>query len=105
MKSLIGDIGNTETKICVLDQKFKILKKIKLETFKLNKKKYLKNKFSFMKNKKHFNEKALFANVVPKITAVVFLLTILSESTSLILFIINNDVFKNPKIQPISNAS
>ncbi len=66
MKSLIGDIGNTETKICVLDQKFKILKKIKLETFKLNKKKYLKNKFSFMKNKKHFNEKALFANVVPK---------------------------------------
>ena len=46
MKSLIGDIGNTETKICVLNQKFKILKKIRLETFKLNKKKYLKNKFS-----------------------------------------------------------
>jgi len=66
MKSLIGDIGNTETKICVLDQKFKILKKIRLETLKLNKKKYLKNKFSFMKNKKRFSENALFANVVPE---------------------------------------
>ena len=66
MKNLIGDIGNTETKICVLDQKFKILKKIRLETLKLNKKKYLKNKFSFMKNKKRFSENALFANVVPE---------------------------------------
>jgi len=66
MQSLIGDIGNTETKICILNKKFKIIKKIRLETSDLNKITYLRKKFSFIKNKKEFNKKALFANVVTK---------------------------------------
>ena len=66
MQSLIGDIGNTETKICILNKKFKIIKKIRLETSDLNKISYLRKKFSFIKNKKKFNKKALFANVVTK---------------------------------------
>ena len=31
---LIGDIGNTETKLCVLDRKFKIIKRLNVDTLK-----------------------------------------------------------------------
>lgn len=37
---LIGDIGNTETKICLFNKKKKLLKKKILNTGKLRKKKY-----------------------------------------------------------------
>ena len=35
MKYLVGDIGNTVTKITILDNKFKILKSYNSETIKL----------------------------------------------------------------------
>ena len=38
---LIGDIGNTETKICLFNDKKKLLKKKILNTSILQKKKYL----------------------------------------------------------------
>ena len=37
MKYLIGDIGNTFTKICILNNKFKILRTYELETDKISK--------------------------------------------------------------------
>ena len=36
MKFLIGDIGNTSTKICVLNKNFKILKSYNFETNNLS---------------------------------------------------------------------
>ena len=33
---IIGDIGNTETKICLVNSKKKIIKKINLDTKKIN---------------------------------------------------------------------
>ena len=35
MTHLIGDIGNTDTKLCVLDKKFKIIKRLNVATLKL----------------------------------------------------------------------
>ena len=32
--NIIGDIGNTEVKICLIDKKFKIKKKINIKTMK-----------------------------------------------------------------------
>ena len=42
MKFLIGDIGNTSTKICVLNKNFKILKSYNFETNKMYKGNFLK---------------------------------------------------------------
>ena len=42
MKYLIGDIGNTATKICVLNNDFKILRSYNFETIKLLKGNLLK---------------------------------------------------------------
>ena len=44
MTYLIGDIGNTETKFCLLDKKFKIIKRINVNTLKIKKKYYFKKK-------------------------------------------------------------
>ncbi len=61
---ILGDIGNTETKMCIVSKKNKILKKITFLSKSLN-----HNKLSilFKKNKIKFNkiEKVLFCSVVP----------------------------------------
>ena len=62
---IVGDIGNTETKICWVNSKKKIIKRITLNTKKINSfvlKKYLSN-LNLMK--KSIN-KCLFCSVVPK---------------------------------------
>ena len=61
---LIGDIGNTETKICVLNKNYKILKRIVIPTNKINKP-LLKKKFIYLFKKKFLITKSLFCSVVP----------------------------------------
>ena len=59
---LLGDIGNTETKLCLVSKQNKILKKIIFSTKEINQKKLKKNfKIDFKKI-----EKILFCSVVPK---------------------------------------
>ena len=64
MKFLIGDIGNTSTKICVLNKNFKILKSYNFETNKMYKGNFLK---MIVKKKinKDLNPVFLFSSVVP----------------------------------------
>ena len=38
MKYIIGDIGNTSTKVCILNEKFKIVRSYSFETIKIFKK-------------------------------------------------------------------
>jgi len=64
MKYIIGDIGNTTTKICVLDRKFVALRSFIFETKKIYDKKYSKNFFKKILNK-NINLKILFSSVVP----------------------------------------
>ena len=67
MTHLIGDIGNTDTKLCVLDKKFKIIKRLNVDTLKIKNHYYFKKIiFSFIQ-KKIINKKALFASVVPSV--------------------------------------
>ena len=62
---LIGDIGNTETKICLIDNNQNINKKIILRT-KLISNRYLKNKLNTLKIKKNIIKNNIFSSVVPK---------------------------------------
>jgi len=61
---LIGDIGNSETKICLLNSNYKIIKRLVLPTKKINQI-LLKKKLNFIINKKIFIRKSLFCSVVP----------------------------------------
>ena len=65
MKILIGDIGNTLTKICLCSEKLIIMKEYNIETSKLIKE---KNLIQFLKPiiKKNIKKKILFSNVVTK---------------------------------------
>jgi type III pantothenate kinase len=62
---LLGDIGNTETKICVANFSGKILKRFNLTTKEINQKNIVK---SFNKNQIKFDKitKILFCSVVPR---------------------------------------
>ena len=62
---LIGDIGNTETKIFLFDQNFKIKKKWNLPSIKISKK-YLYSNMRFLINKRLKVKKIIFSSVVPK---------------------------------------
>ena len=62
---LLGDIGNSETKLCLVSQNNKILKKIIFSTKDLNPKKLEKN-FKNLKIDYKNIEKILFCSVVPK---------------------------------------
>ena len=66
MKYLIGDIGNTSTKICILNRKFQILRSYNFDTNKIYKKNLLK-KIIRKKTFKNINPVFLFSSVVPKI--------------------------------------
>ncbi len=64
MKYIVGDIGNTSTRICLLNNKFLIDKSIIFDTKKIFKKRYFKNILKkFLK--KDLNKKFLFSSVVP----------------------------------------
>ncbi len=63
---VIGDIGNTETKICVYSTQKKIVKKIILKSYLINNK-YLKKNLSSIFKKKKVIKKIIFSSVVPKI--------------------------------------
>ena len=62
---IIGDIGNTETKICVFSSQKKSIKKIILRTNLLSNS-YLKKKLFFIFKKKNGIKKIVFSSVVPK---------------------------------------
>ena len=66
MKYLIGDIGNTSTKICILSRKFKILRSYNFDTSKMYKNNLLK-KIIGKKTNKNINPVFLFSSVVPKV--------------------------------------
>ena len=62
---IVGDIGNTETKICLIDKSNKIIKKINLNTKSMNQSLLLKS-FSKLRLNKPYIKKVLFCSVVPK---------------------------------------
>ena len=66
MKFLIGDIGNTSTKICVLNNDLKILRSYNFETIKMLKGNLLKTVIRKRINK-GLNPIFLFSSVVPKV--------------------------------------
>ena len=61
---LIGDIGNTDIKICLFNNNLKLVKKIRLKTILLNNI-YLANNLKFIKNYKSKIIKVLISSVVP----------------------------------------
>ena len=65
MNYIIGDIGNTLVKICVLNNKFKTTKSFFLDTKKIYHKKYFIDKVKNSLNKQ-ISPKLLFSSVVPQ---------------------------------------
>ena len=61
---LIGDIGNTDTKFCLVNNRHKIVKRIVLPTNEINKAKLSKN-LNFIKKNNIDIKKSLFSSVVP----------------------------------------
>ena len=61
---LLGDIGNTEIKICLVNSNYKILKRIVFKTNLINHKYLNDNLSSFLKYSKNI-QKILFSSVVP----------------------------------------
>ena len=61
---LIGDIGNTDIKICLFSSNLKLLKKIKLPSKNINKK-IVYNNLSFIKKFDNKIKKIVFSSVVP----------------------------------------
>ena len=67
MNTLIGDIGNSLTKICLIDTKnFKIKKIIYIDSEKVNSYYYLKKNLKKIIKNNIINKTALFSSVVPK---------------------------------------
>jgi type III pantothenate kinase len=65
MDLLIGDIGNTVTKVCLIDIKTSKLKKIVyFSSVKINSENYLRINFKKIINRKNINKIALFSSVV-----------------------------------------
>ena len=66
MKYLVGDIGNTLTKVSLLNNNFKIIKSFNIETYKLKK---FNLRYKFFKKFMYFkvNNNLLFSSVVPSI--------------------------------------
>ena len=62
----IGDIGNTDVKVCVYSKQKKLIKKIILKSNLINDK-YLKKNLSFLLKKRIIIKKAIFSSVVPSI--------------------------------------
>ena len=67
---LIGDIGNTEIKICLFDKSYKVVKKLILKT-NLISNKYLASNLNFLKKYSTKINIILFSSVVPPIYSVI----------------------------------
>ena len=64
MNYIIGDIGNTSTRICLLNKKFRIIKSVNFDTKKIFTKGYSRKVFTkFLKVK--IKKEILFSSVVP----------------------------------------
>ena len=63
---IIGDIGNTETKICIFDNKKKLVKKKIFITSNLKNLSSIHN-FKFMNINRKKIEKVIFSSVVPEV--------------------------------------
>ena len=61
---IIGDIGNTVTKICIINSNYKIIKRLLLPTKKINNY-LLDKKLNFISKRNISIEKSLFCSVVP----------------------------------------
>ena len=67
MDTLIGDIGNTVTKVCLVKiNSYKVRKIIYLKSKNILTKKYLSKKLNKILKNKKINKVALFSSVVPK---------------------------------------
>ena len=67
MNALIGDIGNTTTKICLIEIKtFKVKKIIYFNSNNISSKNFLKKNLKKIIKSKFINKVALFSSVVPK---------------------------------------
>jgi len=67
MNALIGDIGNTITKICLIEIKtFKVKKIIYFNSCNISSKNFLRKKLRKIVKDNHINKVALFSSVVPK---------------------------------------
>ena len=67
MNILIGDIGNTITKVCLVkNSNSKVKKIVYLNTKNISSKNYLKKKLNGIIGKQSVNKIALFSSVVPK---------------------------------------
>mgnify|MGYP001424926847 CR=1 FL=1 len=64
MRYIVGDIGNTSTRICLLNSAFKVEKSVIFDTKKTLNKNYLKNIFKKI-FKTNISKKILFSSVVP----------------------------------------
>ena len=62
---LIGDIGNTDIKICLYSKDLKLIKQKRIKTSLFNTN-YLEKKLKFTKKYKSKLDKVLFCSVVPK---------------------------------------
>ena len=62
---IVGDIGNTDTKIFLINNQNKIIKRVKLNTKKINSI-VLKKSMSNLNLKNYFINKCLFCSVVPQ---------------------------------------
>jgi len=67
---LIGDIGNTDIKICLFDKNYKVVKKLILKT-NLISNKYLASNLNFLKKYSDKINIILFSSVVPPIYSVI----------------------------------
>ena len=63
---LIGDIGNTEIKICLFNSKLNLLKKIRISSISLNEKTLVK-KLKFLNKHKLDIKRTVFSSVVPEL--------------------------------------
>ena len=65
MNTLVGDIGNTDIKLCLVNKNLKIVKKINFYKDHIESKNYLKKKINLLIKKKNINKLSLFSSVVP----------------------------------------
>ena len=66
MNYLIGDIGNTNIKICKIDKRFRIINTYLFDSKSSNLHRELTSKIKII-NKNNFNKKVLFSSVVPRV--------------------------------------
>ena len=62
---ILGDIGNSETKVYLVNSKNKVIRNISFSSKKLNNK-ILNQKFKYLVKDPHSIKKILFCSVVPK---------------------------------------